>query len=277
MARHTIFAYKGSRENEQAIGRKLGVHYVLKCSVQRAKNRVRLNVQLIEVSGGRNLWAERYDRELGDIFQIQDEPAARIVSAMEVELAPVDRQRLNSNYIASVEAYDEFLRGLDYHGRRSRDDSLSARAHFRRAIDLDPGFARAYAGLALAYSRDSIDGWGASVRESLDQAIRLDPGRPAVYRLVSGAIHYARGNLEQAAELLKAGAEINPNYQQLRVWLGAVYAAVGRMEEAQWEVEEILTINPDFSLKWVEIAFPFRDPQYRDRFMADLVKAGFRD
>ncbi len=240
MARHTIFAYKGSRENEQAIGRKLGVHYVLKCSVQRAKNRVRLNVQLIEVSGGRNLWAERYDRELGDIFQIQDEPAARIVSAMEVELAPVDRQRLNSNYIASVEAYDEFLRGLDYHGRRSRDDSLSARAHFRRAID-------------------------------------LDPGRPAVYRLVSGAIHYARGNLEQAAELLKAGAEINPNYQQLRVWLGAVYAAVGRMEEAQWEVEEILTINPDFSLKWVEIAFPFRDPQYRDRFMADLVKAGFRD
>ncbi len=352
MARNSVFAYKGSRENEQTIGRKLGVRYVLKGSVRRANNRVRLNVQLTDVAGGRNLWAERYDRELGDIFQIQDELAARIVSAMEVELAPADRQRLNSNYIASVEAYDEFLRGLDYHGRRSPDDSLSARAHFRKAIDLDPGFARAYAGLALAYSRDSIDGWGPSVAKSLDQAFalaqralqldasipqlyfvmsqvklfqrdytgaikeaekaivlnpsyadayallawilhfagrsdeglkfmgratRLNPGHPAVYRLVSGAIHYARGDLEQAVELLKTGAEINPNYQQLRVWLAAVYAAVGRMEEAQWEVEEILTINPDFSLKSVEVAFPFRDPQYRDRFMADLEKAGFGD
>ena len=160
MARNSVFVYKGSRENEQVIGRELGVRYVLKGSVQRTMNRLRLNVQLTDVAGGRNLWAERYDRELGDIFQIQDELAARIVSAMEVELAPADRQRLSRNYIASVDAYDEFLKGLDYQGRRSPDDSLLAKTHFRKAIELDPGFARAYAGLALAYSRDSIDGWG---------------------------------------------------------------------------------------------------------------------
>jgi len=352
VARNSVFVYKGSQENEQVIGRELGVRYVLKGSVQRAVNRLRLNVQLTDVAGGRNLWAERYDRELGDIFRIQDELAARIVSAMEVELAPTDRHRLSRNYIASVNAYDEFLRGLDYHGRRSPEDSLSAKVHFRKAIELDPRFARAYAGLALAYSRDAIDGWGPSVRESLDQAfelveralqlddsipqlyfvmsqvklfqrdyaaaienieeaivrnssyadgyallgwilhfagrpeeglgfmqraIRLNPRVPAIYRLVLGAIHYARGDLEQAIELLRTGAEISPNYQQLRVWLAAAYAAAGLMEEAEWETAEILTISPSFSLQSVQTAFPFRDPLYRDRFVADLRKAGLTD
>ncbi len=352
VARNSVFVYKGSREHEQVIGRELGVRYVLKGSVQRAMNHVRLNVQLIDVAGGRNLWAERYDQELGDIFQIQDDVSARIVSAMEVELAPADRRRLSRNYIASVEAYDEFLKGLDHHGRRSPDDSLLAKTHFRKAIELDPGFARAYASLALAYSRDSIDGWGPSVRESLEQAsslarralqldasipqpyfvisqmklfqrdytaaikdiekaiglnssyadgyallawimhfagrpeegldimqraIRLNPRVPAIYRLVLGGIQYARGDLEQAVELLRTGAKISPDYQQIRVWLVAAYAAAGLMDEAEWEVVEILTINPSFSLKSVEIAFPFRDPLYRDRFIADLKKAGLPD
>ncbi len=349
VARNSVFVYKSSRENEQVIGRELGVSYVLKGSIQRAENRVRINVQLTGVDDGRNLWAERYDQEMGDIFQIQDELAARIVSAMEVELAPADRHRLSRNYIASVEAYDEFLKGLDHHGRRAPEDNLLAKAHFKRAIELDSGFARAYAGLALAYSRDSIDGWNPSVHESLDKAlglvqralqldasipqlyfvksyvklfqrdytaaiqdvekaislnpnyadgyallgwilhfagrpdegltamqraIRLNPRIPAIYRLVLGAIHYARGELEQAIELLRTGAEISPNYQQIRVWLAATYVAAGRMEEAEWEVAEILTINPAFSLQSVEIAFPFRDLQYRDRFIADLRKAG---
>jgi len=227
-----------------------------------------------------------------------------------------------------------------------------AKAYFRKAIELDPGFARAYAGLALAYSRDSIDGWGPSVGESLDQAYRLvqqalqmdntipqsyfvmsqvklfqrdyitaikeidkaialnpsyadgyalmgwilhfagrpeegldvmqraihlNPRIPAIYRLVLGSIHYAQGDLKQAIEMLQTGADISPNYQQLRVWLAAAYAASGRLEEAEWEVAEILAINPKFSLESVGIAFPFRDPRYRDRFVADLIKAGLTD
>ena len=349
VARNSAFTYKGSPDNEQTIGRELGVRYVLKGSIQKSKNRMRINVQLTNVADGRNLWAERYDREIGDIFQIQDDLAARIVSAMQIELAPADQQRLSRNYITSVEAYDEFLKGLDHYGRRSPDSSLLAKAHFRKAIELDSGFARAYAGLALAYSRDSIDGWDFSVNKSLEQAytlaqqalqldasipqlyfvmsqvklsqrdyiaaikniekaivlnsnyadgyallgwilhfagrpkeglevmqraIRLNPRIPAVYRLVLGSIYYAIGKSDQAIEMLHEGVEINPEFQQIRVWLVAAYVSAGLMEEAEWEVAEILIINPDFSLKSVETFFPFQDPLYRDRFIADLRKAG---
>jgi TolB-like protein/DNA-binding winged helix-turn-helix (wHTH) protein/Tfp pilus assembly protein PilF len=352
VARNSVFTYKGSSDNEQTIGRELGVRYVLKGSIQKSMNRMRINVQLTNVADGRNLWAERYDRELGDVFQIQDELAARIVSAMQIELAPADQQRLSRNYIASIEAYNEFLKGLDQYGRRSPDSSLLAKAHFRKAIELDPGFARAYAGLALAYSRDSIDGWDRLVNKSLEQAqtlaqqalqlddsipqlyfvmsqvklsqrdytaaikniekaialnssyadgyallgwilhfagrpkeglevmqraIRLNPRIPAVYRLVSGSIYYAQGKSDQAIEMLHEGAEINPGFQQIRVWLAAAYVSAGFMEEAEWEVDEILIINPDFSLKSVETFYPFHDPLYRDRFITDLRKAGLPD
>jgi TolB-like protein len=352
VARNSIFAYKGSGEHEQVIGRDLGVQYVLKGAVQRSLNRLRLNVQLISVTNGRTLWAQRYDRELGDIFQIQDELAARIVSAMEVELAPADRRRLDRNYIASIESYDEFLKGLDYYGRRSPDDGLLAKVHYRKAIELDPGFARPYAGLALTYTRELTEGWGTSVDESLEQAydlaqkalqldpsipqlyfamsqvklfqrdhraaiehiekaitlnssyadgyalmawilqfagrpqeglgfmqraMRLNPRTPAIYLLVLGSIHYALGNPSQAVELLQTGAEISPAFQRLRVWLAAAYAASGDAERAAWEIAEVLAINPAFSLKLVETAFPSLDPLYRDRFINDLRKAGMTE
>lgn len=349
VARNSIFAYKESGEHEQIIGRDLGVRYILKGAVQRSLNRLRLNVQLIRVMDSHTLWAQRYDRRLGDIFDIQDELAARIVSAMQVELAPADRHRLDRNYIASIESYDEFLKGLDYYGRRSPDDGLLAKAHYRKAIELDPGFARPYAGLALTYTRELTEGWGTSVDESLEQAydlaqkalqldpsipqlyfamsqvklfqrdhraaiahiekaitlnssyadgyalmawilhfsgqpqeglgfmqraMRLNPRTPAIYLLVLGSIHYALGNPSQAVELLQTGAEISPAFQRLRVWLAAAYAAAGEPERAAWEIDELLAINPSFTLKSVETTYPFLDPVYRDRFINDLRKAG---
>lgn len=352
MARNSVFAYKGSLANEQSIAQELGVNYVLKGSIQRSKNRMRINVQLINAIDGRNLWAERYDRELGDIFNLQDNLVAHIVAALKIELTPVELENLSRKYIASVDAYDEFLKGLEHHGRRSPDDDQLAKTHFRKAIELDPGFARAYAGLALLYSRNAMDGWGTSAQESLSEAsslaqralqldrtipqiyfvmsqirlsqgnyadaitniekaitlnpsyadgyallgwilhfagrskegldvihraIRLNPGTPAIYGLVQGALHYSRGEFEQAIKVLKHGEEISPHFQQLRVWLAAAYVSAGYLEEANWEITEILTVNPDFSLKTVENAFPFRDPLYRERFVADLRKAGLSE
>lgn len=349
VARNSAFAYKDSTKNEQLIGHELKTHYILKGSVQRSGQQIRMNVQLINVADGRNLWAERYVREIGEIFQLQDELTGQIVSAMKVELAPVDQQRLSQKYIASIEAYDEFLKGLEYHGRRSPGDSLLAKIHFRKAIELDPKFARAYASLALTYTREAIDGWGSSAHDSLNQAsalvqkaieidnsihqlyfvtslfklskkdfsgaindieeairinpnyadgyallgwvlhfagrsdegkkvmqraIQLNPRIPAIYRLVLGAIYYAQEDLDKAIEMLQIAADINPKFQQVRVWLTAVYSASGQMDEAHWQVLELLMINPDFSLQSVNQAFPFRDPVYRDRFIADLVKAG---
>ena len=349
VARNSAFAYKGSAQDEQSIGRELGVDYLLKGSVQRSGERVRINVRLADTRNGHNLWAERYDREIGDLFAIQDELAAQIVSALEIELAPEDRKRLTRNYVASVQAYDELLRALDHYGRRSFEDNELAKSHYERAIQLDPDYARAYAGLALVYSRDVLDGWDLAARGALDRAagladeaerldpalpetyfaksqielirrnyeeavrhaaraiamkpnyadahallawilhfagrphdglksieraVRLNPRVPSIYRMVRGALHYSKGDAESALADLVPAVEINPNFQQLRIWLAAAYASAGRVDEARWEGSEILALFPDFSVSFVEQGFPMRNPAYMERFVADLRLAG---
>uniref|UniRef100_UPI0025F8CBD5 winged helix-turn-helix domain-containing protein n=1 Tax=Thiocapsa sp. TaxID=2024551 RepID=UPI0025F8CBD5 len=126
VARNSAFAYRGGTEDERTIARELGADYVLKGSVQRSAER------------GSNLWAERYDRRIDDLFALQDEIAASILSAIEVEIAPSDRARLGRSHLASIEAYDAFLRGLDHYGRRSLQDTQMAIDHYRRAIAIDP-------------------------------------------------------------------------------------------------------------------------------------------
>jgi tetratricopeptide (TPR) repeat protein len=159
IARDSALADKGSGDDPTVIARELGVDYLLTGSVRRSADRVRINVRLTDGRNAANLWGERHDRRIDDIFELQDEIAARLLSALEVEIAPADRSRTTRNHLASVQAYDELLRGLDHDGRRSLEDSRLAIEHYERAIAIDPGFARAYAGLALVYSREVVDGW----------------------------------------------------------------------------------------------------------------------
>jgi adenylate cyclase len=348
VARNSTFAYEGSTEPETRIARELGVDYLLQGSVQRAGGRVRINVRLTDGDDGGNLWAQRFDRAVEDIFDIQDEIAERVTAALEVEIGPDDPARTGRDRELSVQAYDEFLRALDYYGRRSLEDASLAIEHFRRAIALDPGFARAYAGLALVYARNALR-WhltspdalvqAAELTEkarrldpsvpqiyfveglielfrrnydealenaqhaisikpsyadahalvawilhfaghpedglaSMKEAVRLNPRVPAMYRLVRGALQYSAGAIDEALVDLERGVEMNPQFQLLRTWLAAAYAAAGRMEEASWEVQEIMVLDPDFTLTHVRKAFPIRDARYRDRFLSDLRRAG---
>ena len=349
VARNSAFAYRGTSEDERVIARELGVDYLLKGSVQRSADRIRINVRLTGGAQGGNLWAERYERTLEDLFALQDEIAASILSALELKIAPGDRARLGRDHVASIQAYDAFLRGLDHYGRRSLDDTQQAIQHYRHAIALDPGFARAYAGLALVYTRDAVDGWDltagdalaraaelteqarrldptvpqiyfvqgqielfrrnypAAIRNaekaieikpnyadahallawilhfagrpgdglaSIERAVRLNPRVPAVYRVIRGTLNYAKEQIDQALVDIESAADASPSYQLLRVWLAAVYAAAGRLEDAAWESQEILALDPEFSIAHVERAFPIRDPVYRERFLADLRSAG---
>jgi adenylate cyclase len=352
LARDSALTYKDSREDARRIAEQLGVDYLLKGSVQRFAGRVRINARLIDGRRGGNLWAERYDRAIEDIFVIQDEIAEQIVAALAVEIAPVDRSRLTHQPQASVQAYDAFLRGLDLLGRRSRDDAQQAIEHYQRAIALDPGFARAYAGLAMVYMRDVVEGrefaqgdaldraaeltetakrldpsvhqvyfvdgfiellrrdYEAAIRNaehaiainpnyadghallawtlhfagrpreglaSMERAVRLNPRVPAIYRLVRGALYYSMAELDQALADFEHAVEISPSFQLARTWLAATYAGVGRSAEAQWEAQEILALDPSFSIARVEQAFPIRDPEYRERFVNDLRRAGLPD
>lgn len=352
IARNSAFAYKGSREREQAIAADLGVAYLLKGSVQRSGDRIRINARLTDGRDGDNLWADRYDSQIEDVFDIQDEITTRIVTALEVEIAPKEHSRVGQRDTASVGAYDALLRGLDHFGRRSAENNRLAKQHYEHAIALDPGFARAYAGLAMVYARDATDGWdpdpeialsrAAELAEkaqrldpslpqayfvegllelfrgnheaafrnaehaisikpsyadayalrawvqhfdghiagglaSMEQAVRLNPRIPSVYRLLRGTLYYAQADLERALSDLEAAVEVNPNYQNLRIWLAAAYAAAGRIDEAQWQSREILALHPGFSASQSLWAFPIRDPAYRERFLADLRRAGLPD
>ena len=349
VARNSVFAYKGSTETEQQIGADLRARYIVKGSVRRAEERLRINVRLTDAKDGSNRWAERYDREISDIFRLQDEITRRVVSALRVTLSSDDRQRLLRKYTASVEAYDLFLHGLDHYGRRSGEDNALAKEFFERAIAIDPGFARAYAGLALTYTINAVNGWGATLEQSLTQAealvskaqeldadlpqvhfvtgevamyrgkhtaaldevaraielkpsyadayallgwvlhfagrpqeglmameraIELNPNVPGAYRMVQGALRYELEEFAEAVQMLELAVEGNPNYQLARVFLAAAHAAAGHQEEANWQISEILMLNPDFSLADVERGAPFRDPIYRERFLRDLNRAG---
>ncbi len=352
VARNSVFAYKGSIDTEQRIGAELRVRYIVRGSVRRSDGRVRINVRLTDAEDGSNRWAERYDRTISDIFRLQDEITQRVVTALRVELSSGDRQRLFRNYANSVEAYDWFLRGQDHYARRSGEDNALAKEFFERAINIEPGFARAFASLALTYTVDGVNGWGSSLEESLAQAetlalkargldadlpqvyfvmgqvemykrnydaaldemaravelkpsyadgyallawilhfagrpeeglaamaqaVDLNPRVPAVYRLVEGALRYELEEIPETIRVLELAVENNPNYQLARVFLAAAYAAAGQLEAASWQVTEVLALNPDFKLDDFERGLPMRDPNYQERFLRDLRRAGLAE
>ena len=151
IARNSSFTYKGSSVKVQQIANELGVGYIIEGSVRKSGNRVRITSQLIDCTTGGHLWAERFDRDLTDIFAVQDEVTQAIVSAMAVELTADERERLKNTGTNNLEAYDFFLRGREQYRLLSKEGSTQAEALLSRALNLDPAYATAYAYLAYTY------------------------------------------------------------------------------------------------------------------------------
>ncbi len=151
----------------------MGVRYVLEGSLRKAGNRVRVTSQLIDATTGNHIWAERYDRELDDIFALQDVITETIVAAIEPELGAVERERARRKPPGNLDAWDSYQRGLwHFYGDRTRDGVAEAKRLFERACELDPGFAAAYADLAWAHTVDITLGLTDDPESSLDQASR---------------------------------------------------------------------------------------------------------
>jgi tetratricopeptide (TPR) repeat protein len=152
-----------------------------------------------------------------------------------------------------------------------RGNHAEAVREIEEAIALTPGYADAYALLAwvLHYAGRPSEGL-----DVMERAVRLNPRLPSIYRLVRGATFYALGDDASAVDDLEQGVRMSPTFQWLRLWLAAAYAGSGRIEEAQWEAAELMALNPGFRLEHVRRVHPIRDPDYRERFLADLRKAG---
>ena len=180
IARHSSFSLKEQKADIRDVARRLGVKYVAAGSVRKAAGRVRISVELVEAASRKEIWANRYDRSLDDIFAVQDEVVRTIVSALSGRVTSVEQKEAERKPTSSLTAYDYFLRGNSHFYRLTREDNLEARKMFQMAIASDPTFARAHARIAATHNIDAFQGLASSdsealAKESIETALKLDP------------------------------------------------------------------------------------------------------
>jgi adenylate cyclase len=250
IARNSCFTYKGRSADIRDVARALGVAYVLEGSVRKAGNRVRVTAQLIDGGSGNHVWAQRYDRDLEDIFAVQDDITATLVGAIEPELGKAERERARAKRPNDLRAWDLYQRGLWHTYKRSREDLANAQHMFRRAIEIDPGLARAYAAAEEAFFFQFVGGYvgtgGATKADALrfaERAVQLD-GQDAFNRYALGrALILMRRHDSAVFELGKA-IELDPSFAQAHYALAMALATGGRPKEALPHIELAMRLSP---------------------------------
>ena len=249
IARYSTFAYKGKAANLQDVGRELGVKYVLEGSVRKAAGQVRITVQLADATTGAELWAERYDRPLHDVFSLQDEIVRRIVTTLKLQLALSQKGILIPRTTENLEAYDDLLRGTEYFVRLTKEGNAKARPLFEKAIELDPKYAMAYASLGWNYLAGVIlalnpdpDGIGRSLRLE-QQAITLDDSLSHAHCAMAG-IYMVIEQYDEAGVEAQRAIALDPNYAPAyQIFAGLLDAQV-KPTEALVAVEKAIRLDP---------------------------------
>jgi adenylate cyclase len=254
ISRNSSFTYKGRSADVQAVGRDLGVRSVLEGSIRRAGNRVRITAQLIDATSGVHLWADRYDRDLTDIFAVQDDVTRRIVDALKVTLSPAEKARHADSGTNNIDAYDYFLRGRELLlGKTNTRVTFEQSTKFlKRALELDPSYSKAYAGLSMAYSLDYQNRWSDDPDISLrlskhnaEQAIEKDPNEPFA-RLVASWVAIFEKDLDRAKSEADIALSLNPNFSGAYGSLGHIQTLSGRPLEAIPALERATRLDPAF-------------------------------
>lgn len=251
IARNSSFAYKGRSVDIREVGRELGVSSVLEGSIRRAGNRVRINAQLIDARSGGHLWADRFDRELTDIFEVQDEVTRRIVDALKVTLTPAEEALIADNTATNVEAHDLFLHARELlSGSKTRATFEEAIPLLKRAIELDPEYGEPYAGLALAYVFDFQNRWTDDPDRSLDtaldyvdKAIEKAPNDPYGHHIAAIVAAFRR-DYERNWREIETALELSPNYAMALASKGAALTFSGRPEEALPILDRAMRLDP---------------------------------
>ncbi len=250
IARNTAFTYKGKNINLQQVASELGVRYVLEGSVRKAGNRVRITAQLIDGTTNGHVWAERYDRDLEDIFGVQDEVTQEIVAQLKVQVSDAERQRMVKKDTENLDAYDDLLKGRDLFLKFTPECNREAEQMFKRAIESDPNYAAAYAELARVLVQRRNHGWSDTPDEDLEEgfrmvskAVELDD-LVAQAHIVKGFVHLWRHEHDQALAELDAGLGLDPNHADGHMWKAIVAGFAGDPEEGVREVQHAMRLNP---------------------------------
>jgi len=250
IARNSTFTYKGKAVKVQQVSREMAAKYVLEGSVRSAGERVRITAQLIDGTTGQHLWADRYDRELKDIFAIQDEITMNIMIALQVKLTEGEQAGLQARHTNNLEAYVKYLQAREYFKKFSKEETVLAKQKFQESIALEPEYAPAYAGLAGTYLQEAWLGWSKTPEQSIAKAMQYAQKCIALDETFSyahatlGFIHLVLRQWDKATEKMEMAVSLNPNEADSVLGLAIVYRTVGRVEEALSLLEKAVSLNP---------------------------------
>jgi TolB-like protein/Tfp pilus assembly protein PilF len=248
ISRHSAFVYKGVAKKAQEIAKELGVRYLLEGSVRRAGERVRIVTQLTDSTSGAHVWAERYDRDLRDIFAVQDDVTRRIVDTLQVKLSASESEDLGHEGTASIEAHDMLLRGVERHWLYAKDSIAEAQVFFRKAVELDPEYAVAHAWLARSYAFQWTMNWTPDellerAYEHAKIAVRLDARLPLSHAML-GWVQMWRKQAEEAIGAGRRAVALDPNNADAQLFFSVTLTAAGRGKESLSYIRNAMRLNP---------------------------------
>jgi TolB-like protein/class 3 adenylate cyclase/Flp pilus assembly protein TadD len=253
IASNSVFAYKGRSVNIQKVGRELKVRYVLEGSVQNLDDRIRVNAQLIDATSGHHLWADRYDENMSNLFDVQEQITKRIVRTLAVRITDIERDRAFARPTENLEAYHHVSRGRALVARLERGTNFEARRSFRQAIELDSEYAAAHSGLGWTYLYPVLYGWVDSPVAALNKAhelaqtaVALDEFSVDSYRLL-GRVHLLRRQYDAALVELERAIALNPNDARSYADQGVALVWSSRPDGAIVALETALRFDPNMA------------------------------
>ena len=259
IARNSSFTYKGRSVDIRSVGRELGVQSVLEGSIRRSGDRVRITAQLVDTTNGAHLWADRYDRDLTDIFEVQDDVTHRIVDALKITLSPAEKQRLADTETANIAAYDCVLRGREFMlaKERTRETFAQAIKYFKEALQHDPNYSLAYACLGFGYMFDYQNCWTEDpdgslpiAKEYAREAIEKDPKEPLAHCVTAWCASLEK-DLDRAATEIDIALSLNPNLALAHSLRGTIRTYSGQPLEAIPEIEQAMRLDPAMNSQFI--------------------------
>jgi adenylate cyclase len=279
IARNSSFAYKGKSVNAQQVGKELGVRYILEGSVQKAGDRVRITAQLIDATTGYHLWSENYDRDLSDVFALQDEITLKIMSALRIKLTRGEQAR-QWGKVTNIRAFEKEMRGADCFHRLNEKDNKQARHFFKEAINIDNGSAMAYIMLGFTHIADLFYGWGKSPMESFEQAeknvekaLALNDSIDLAHCLL-GWIYLLKRQHDEAINAGERAIELSPNGADAYAQLAMILIYSDKIESAIKLLERALRLNPmPQSYYYLNLAIAYRENGQNEKAIEAAKKA----
>ena len=249
-ARTSAFSFKGKNANVSEIGNALGVKTVLEGSVRRSGNRLRIMVQLVNAADGYHVWSERYDREMKDIFDVQDEITLAVVDALKVKLLGEEKAVVLKRFVDNTKAYELYLKGRYYYNKHTAEDWLKGIECFERAIEIEPEYAPAYAQIALSYVTLSYFGLYSphetfpKGKAAVTRALEIDEQLAEAHLALANIFFYYERDWEAAEREFKRALELSPQDANIRWRLGLFFASRGRSAKAIKEGERAVELDP---------------------------------